>query len=133
MPIDVRWDDDLRTIMLVEYIAPWTWEELHQAQARGNRMSAEIDHPFDMIQDMSSTPHLPSGAFVNIKTLVSRLDPKLRVTVYVGMQPSVRAVWSSFASLHSALTGKRKFHFARTLAEAYGIVETVQHREKLVM
>lgn len=125
MAIKWRWDNEEKTRILLEYGARWTWDELHQTQTEVNEL-VEATTPglkIDTIHDLRQSVGLPSGALVNIRTLILKMNPAAGNNVFVGTSPFFRSLWNTFAQVYGKVARRKQFMFAETPNEARILLE----------
>ncbi len=70
-----RWYDDQRTIILIEYTDPWTWEDFHVAWGEVIRMMGSVTNTVDLIVDMRRGPDTPDPEVITHYQAVWDLMP----------------------------------------------------------
>jgi hypothetical protein len=118
MTVSVKWDNDSRTIITVEFATHWTWDELYAALDEVNLMIDKLDYVVDVIEDWRLSPRLPVSAFAHARNLVRKMHPRLGTIIYVGMNAIVRALWNGAIKVYPHMLGERKFLMTETMDQA---------------
>lgn len=118
MPVNMRWDNDEKTIYVAEYIGRWTWEELFASMRTAEREMDSLDHACDIIHDWSQSRGFPPNAMANAKGLIPRMHPNTRLHVHVGASSFFMSMWRVFVRIYEPISQKKRFLFADTMDEA---------------
>lgn len=110
MPIELFWDDDAQTVILVEFNDTWSWDELHNMLSTIKRLSGEHQYILGAIIDLRNGFHLPGGTIFNREAL-SQFQRLLSLSngeqkgpmLIVGMNPLVRNVFEAVRTLDKSL------------------------------
>lgn len=94
MSISAQWDTDQREIMIVTFDGKWTWQEFHETVDYLKRCSAEIDHSYYIIADVTTSQVVSSNAFVNIKSRHTNTSPNYVATVLIGANRYVEMLFT---------------------------------------
>ena len=118
MSIEVSWDNEEKSIMLICYPPRWEWDEIYLMANRCNQMIDACGHLVVVIHDMHDIYRLPPNAFEHVHSLMLSLHPHVKMLIFVGMRPLVRVIWNTFAELYSSVVQKRSFYAAENIDEA---------------
>ncbi len=129
MPVQMRWDNEEKTILVAAYVGSWTWEEFFAARDQANRQLDEVDHQVDIIHDWSQSGGFPHNIFANAKSLIPKMHPRTARNVHVGVSPYFMTMWQLFSRLYAAVAGEKKFVFVNTLDEARKILTAEKQGE----
>jgi hypothetical protein len=69
MKIDLYWDNEEQTMMLCEFQAGWTWEDLMAVLNTVKRLSEEREQVFGALIDLTNGMTLPGGSIFNAEGL----------------------------------------------------------------
>jgi hypothetical protein len=69
MKIDLYWDDDDQTMLLCEFQAGWTWDDLMAVLRTVKRLSDERQQVFGALIDLRHGMTLPGGSILNAEGL----------------------------------------------------------------
>ena len=119
MPINVRWLDDTKTIIVLEYVGAWTWDELFRARSAAAEMRGSWDAPLPSIQDLTRGQFLPKDIFANAHR-VSATMPENSFIVLVGANTLARAVLETLRRLGRGR--QQQYHTAATVEEAATLI-----------
>ena len=128
MPVHVNWDDAERTIIRVEYVGSWTWEECFEALSQANGLSASVDHPVARIVDTSEGSMTPPNAMAQIPTLVKLVDPRMDMHVSVGANRLGHMMSDLFFRLGSPTVQRERYHWAESVEQARFLIRLYRER-----
>lgn len=126
MPLELYWDDEARTTMLLEVRGTWTWDELMQTMHKVKKVTDKAEQEIGAILDLSDGLHLPGGTWLSREALdVARNLLKLGQggtgqVVIVGVSPTVRAIYNTLLPMDRKMLGG--VTFASTPDEARAIL-----------
>lgn len=101
MPMQVVWDDDAKTILRTDIIAPITWEEFDTEIEIMNQFAASIPYPIDLIINPGSTPMPLVGSPIPHIKRAFRLRPdNVRVVVCVASNTFARVITAAIGEIH---------------------------------
>lgn len=69
MAIELYWDDDARTTMLMEIEGAWTWDEMYETAQKIKKVTDNATHEIAAILDVSRGATVPGGSIFNPQTL----------------------------------------------------------------
>jgi hypothetical protein len=120
MPISYQWDNDDRTIIKFIYEDPVTVDEIRQMDGGVAAMLDSVRHPVVAIADTRLVTMLPQDIMTSYPLLARNrgfTHRNLRASVMIVRN----AFFESLMAIFSRLYGK--LHFARSLEEAYEMIE----------
>jgi len=120
MAVNVRWLDDTKTIIVLEYIGAWTWSELFQARATAAEMRGSWDGKLPSIQDLTNGQLLPKDIFSNAHRVTATM-PENSLIVLVGTNALARAVLETLRRLDRG--GQQHYRIAATVDEAAALIK----------
>jgi hypothetical protein len=126
--IKAEWFDETRTIIYVEYIGQWTWQEWKPIQAQLIKMMSSVDYKVDYIINMTNSSYPPPGVLYRWNEFMIISPGNLGVVVFVGMRSVLKALVNTFCYVFPEAAKNYPFEFARTVAEADAIL--TRHREE---
>ncbi|HVU11101.1 MAG TPA: hypothetical protein VHD90_07470 [Phototrophicaceae bacterium] len=121
MPVEVDWDDSQHTIVRMKFIGRWNWEEAYAGTQTCYDLIDTVDQVVNVIVDMRQSGGLPVLAMTHSRNLVSKRHPRVRLTVFLGVNALFTTMWKAYAKAYPQVTRSSEFSFARTDAEAYQI------------
>ncbi|MEQ8673648.1 MAG: hypothetical protein RLP44_06650 [Aggregatilineales bacterium] len=91
MAININWQNSEKTIVLWEFVAPWTWVEFYDAIAEQKKLMSSDQQTIDFIADFSNAYPLPEQilvhAFYAAYQLNTHADGSRHDTYIVLIQP----------------------------------------------
>lgn len=129
MPITHTWYDEAQTILKIDYVDCWTWDEFFTAAAnKGGALANSVNHRVDYILDMQNGS-VPSGGstLTNSRTVMAQRAANSGIFVIV-TNPFVKImlnVFKNFDRQHGAI-----MFAAGSPVEALAII--AKHRQKNV-
>ncbi len=120
MPINVRWLDDTKTIIVLEYVGAWTWDELFKARTTAAERRGSWDAPLPSIQDLTRGQFLPKDIFSNAHRVTATM-PENSFIVLVGANALARAVLETLRRLGRGR--QQKYHIAATVDDAAALIK----------
>src|SRR4051794_6235571 len=114
MSIHVDWGNPEKTAVLWSFVGRWSWGEVDDAAKAMGVLLASVDHPVDVIGDVTHMSILPPDVISRMKYQYQELPPKFGNLIVVGADDNLRLFWDTFTSLPYA--AKLKAHFFDTLA-----------------
>lgn len=123
MPVNIEWDNDDQTIVRMEMVGHWTWDEAYAGAERGYAMLQSVEYEVGVIIDFSRSAGLPPNALPNARRMIQRRHPRTGLTVFVGANTLFMALWNVFAKVYTLFAQKQNSIFAATVAEARRILE----------
>jgi hypothetical protein len=136
MGIELYWDDEAETVMLMEITGKWNWNELFETMQTIQKLSKQRHQTFGAIIDLTQGVSLPNGGFFNSEGLsnfrkLTQLDNGNKgPVVFVGMNGMFKSVFQTAGSLDPNFT--KMTAFASTMPEAqtkiYGMVKDLKDK-----
>ena len=118
MPVTIEWDNPEKTIVRMEMIGNWTWDEARAGADKGYVMLDSVDYEVGTIIDFSQGTSLPPSALANARSMIQRRHPRTGLTVFVGANAVFLSLWSVFSKVYSLFARKQNSVFAGTVEEA---------------
>jgi hypothetical protein len=119
MPVTIQWDNEEKSIVRMQYVGRWTWEELYAATTQSHTMLDEVDHKVDFIHDWLKSNAIPANAIVHSKNLIEKRHPNVGIVVLVWTNPVIKAMWTAFSSkVYANLTKRYTFWLTSSIEEA---------------
>ena len=129
MPFDYRWDDEQKTVIYVEGIGNWTWDEFHLTTEEVMKMMKGVSHRVDVIIMRSKTGRTPKGSGIPHYQRVSRIFPdNFGMLVMVGDNIMRNLLVNAMIRVFGS--GDVQMHLANNLDEAYTIIKAVREADK---
>lgn len=124
MPVEVRWLDKDRRIILYEFWDQYTIPEFIEAMEKALSLSAEVPEKTYTIADFTRSPRLPSGSISAYPTIASKVsEGKSTLNILVGTTRFVATLTGIFSRVY------HKLEYADTREEALAIIKEHQATE----
>ncbi len=108
MPINIRWFDDTKRVILWEIEGKWTLDEMHEVYTTGNAMCLEVpENTVNALIDITGSKMIPSNIFSALSTRARTGAPNYDMAVLVSSNALVKV----FATTLNKLPGLSE-HFA---------------------
>jgi hypothetical protein len=96
MSIAIRWNDEAKSAVFLEYEAPWTWDDLYESIDSSKAMMSESEQAqVDIIVHMKDA-YLPKGGSLNMHGMsaIRNPHPKLRYIIVITENTFIRTLMS---------------------------------------
>ena len=121
MPINIRWFDDTKRIILWEIIGSWTLDEMHKIYSEGNGMCAQVpENTINALIDMTRSNSIPSNIFSALSARTRTETPNYDMAVIVSNNRMVKGFVNVFNTI-PVLRGQ--FVVVSTLGQALSFIE----------
>src|SRR5690348_4176726 len=121
MPVQLDWENDAQTVVHMEFIGQWTWEEAYNGSRIGFEMLESVDHRVNVIIDMRRSTGLPVLALTHARNMIAKRHARTGMTVFLGANELFLTLWRIFSSAYKQVAHSQEFAFARDMDEAYKI------------
>ncbi len=129
MSVTTTWDNDEKTAILLNFTAPWTWEEFEQTRDQITTMLQNVNHEIDLIIDVRSGGDIPEDAIRRLRRAYSGDALMLRRYILVGAPKPVQELFGVADRYYTALGGFLEFAFVDTLEEARNLPIMMSEQE----
>ena len=120
MPVDTRWYDDTKKILVARFSGDWTWEEARINDEYLRALLESVDYPVDIIMDVREIRSFPSEIRDKAAMIVEEPYENFGLSVVTGD----RMIFDVIAAIGQTIGG---FHFdidhAETFEEALTMIE----------
>lgn len=122
MPIMNSWKDEAKTILYVEFLDNWTWEDYHAASSEARRMVTEIEHHFVQLLDLRKSKPIPTANSPVSQIMRGRKSEseKQGITVIVGAEALVKIIIKVFEESTGSRYQKR--YLVESIEEALDVI-----------
>lgn len=126
MGVELYWDNDERTVLLMEIDGAWTWDELFAVLDKVKKVTAAASVELGAIIDVSAGAIFPGGsvftptALENARRMLKMGDGRMGPVVVAGANGLIRAVVNAAAQLDRSIAAS--VQFARTADEARALL-----------
>jgi hypothetical protein len=126
MSLNVEWDDEEKTIILVTQSGGFAWDEWETVGRELEAMIDSVDHRVDVITDISDlvVPKDTLANFPKAARMPSLTHPSVGLTVFSGGSRFVQTLANLFDKVYRP---GEKLVFVSTLEEAYEVI--AEHRQ----
>jgi hypothetical protein len=130
MTIQIGWADPEKTILRMDFIKNWTWDDYQEAGVRGKALTEDIPYKFTIVMDFTDSGPMPQHAFTHFKRGLNNQHPNRRMVLVISKH---RMLAESMISVLLKLYPKAaKIHFARSFEEAQKFIADTVAKEKTV-
>jgi hypothetical protein len=129
MPVYVNWDDAEQTIIRLDYVGSWTWEECFEALSQAKALSASVDRPVARIIDTSKGSLTPPNPLAQLPTLVKLVDPHMDFHVSVGANRLSHMMSDLFFRLGGTNVQRDLYHWAESVEQARFMIRLYRERD----
>lgn len=129
MSISLEWGNPDKTILIMTYTSPWTWQEFEQTYRDLTEKMDSLNHKMDLIIDISHGGLPPQGAMLRFKKVTEIHHPCAGEVIFVGPRLLTQMVNSILSVLKSAFWGNMEtaqFHFVSQLESALAVCRNNQ-------
>jgi len=123
MAINITWENDEQTILLCNFDAQWTWDELYAVVDEVKRITDNSPTTVAAILDISSGMTIPGGNFLsptsleNAKRLITLSEGGTGPLMIVGATGLIKMVYETFKGIDKRAAAAN-ITFVDTLAQA---------------
>jgi hypothetical protein len=100
MSIEIAWDNETQTVIRVDFVRKWDWEEYHQMVSTLSHMIDDVGYQVDIIYNLQQSAPLSSGAITHGAATLRLLDGKFGVLLVVSSAGYVKAILSTFRTVY---------------------------------
>lgn len=121
MPISLEWSSTDKTILIMTYTTPWTWQEFETAYNKLSEKLNSLTNRCDLIIDIQRGGLPPQGAMLRFKKVAELKHPCAGEVIFVGPRLLTQMVNSIVNVLKSAFWNHEQhpeFQFVPTLEAA---------------
>jgi hypothetical protein len=124
MPIDVRWDDEAKTIVRLDFVSPVSWEVFQDAMDRAAKLAESVDYRVDVLSIPGEVPMPPGSPVPQVQRAFKKLPRNVGLVIMLTSNAFARTIVSTVGSMY---IGKR-YKAAENFDEAYRLIDA--HRAK---
>lgn len=124
MPVEVRWFNEEKTILLNQFHGNATVTDYYQSVEDNLKLVNSIEHTFDLIMDLSDAKVDARGMLPALVSANDRVPSHQRHVIVVGTSMYYQVLGNIARSLAPKAT--TSLHMAKTLEEALNLVESLQ-------
>ncbi len=115
MGIELYWDNDARTVMLLEVDGAWTWDEMYVILDKIKRVTDTSATTIAAILDLSGGLSMPGGSlftktgYDHAKRVIKMGEGGTGPVFIIGANSVIRTVYDTFARLDRSVTSSIQF------------------------
>jgi hypothetical protein len=119
----LRWYDEEQTIILIDIVKTWTWEDAYAAIKQQVAMTESVAHPVHAIFHFHNVPAVPRKfGLTHIAKLMKTRAPNEELAVFVGTHALLQMLINALSNVYGMGEITAKYHFVATLDEALDII-----------
>ena len=130
----VYWWDEDKTILIIEFLKPWTWEMVYDLARRTNELLGKMPHETYSILYISEVAgQFPSDNQLSIKHLsrLINLDPVYEELIFfTGNVKFLKILIKISDKLHQLAQKTNKYRYAESIEDALVAIE--HHKSKIL-
>ena len=134
MPIDIRWADEAQTVILIQPVGRWTWDNFYESSAESYRLmdAASGSHKIHTILDWSKNATFPRDSLMHGRNILNnRRHPRQGIYVLSGMNRITNTLFQTFVQLGSKTLKNFDAMTARTVEEAQAKLASLPQTDDL--
>lgn|GEM_PF-2805133 len=120
MKIDVRWENDARTVIRYTYSGNWDWDDFYNTLERSDKDVQQAEK-FSVIVDFRDVTRFPSDAVLHLKRAATMVNEKHEQIILITNNSSLATLFNMFIKLYSRV-GKR-LRLVTSDEEAYALLK----------
>ncbi len=118
MPVEIRWVDDEKHVLLLAFNGDWTWEELYKIIQAAIQAYESVPHQVDVIYDFRASGKMPGNLLTNAGGLVRRLHPNTCIHYLLLTSVVNQTVSATFLRLYALVSDQHTFMSGGSFDEA---------------
>lgn len=120
MNVDIRWENEERTLIRYTYSGDWNWEQFYKVLE--TRLEEDkLDSRAAVLVDFRGINKFPSDAILHLKRAAALAGETQVLVIVIANSASLITLYNLFVRIYSQI-GKR-FRLARNDAEAYALLK----------
>lgn len=100
MSIGIAWDNEAQTVIRVDFVSKWNWDDYHEMVKTLAHMIDDVGYQVDIIYNLQQSAPLSSGAISHGASTLRLLDGKFGVLMIVSSAGYVKAILSTFRTVY---------------------------------
>lgn len=120
MQIEVRWDNEAKTVIYLKFQRGWSWPELRRAVETADQLIISVPHTVHLMIDIREAGGLPRDFMSAAGELFEQgsARPNEGKKIVIGAGALIRTAYKGFLAVYGRQMQGRPFTFAATLDEA---------------
>jgi|GEM_PF-1943173 len=130
MTIEVKWKDNEKTIVLLNFAKNWAWSDVPEARQLGEDLMKSVDHIVDTIVDIHIVDRVPPGSLSVWRGMQNARLRNEGITVIVTTSIMAKMLFRGYTTAYPL--AKHIYYLTETMEEAEQLVHnTKQNRGSL--
>ena len=122
MSVTYSWHDENQTILHVEFVDKWAWDDMYQI-----RDSVLDDYTGNdtvyIIADFRETNHIPGNAMAHGTKALEKMHPNQGLQIFIGAPTALQKMFEIAKTFMPKVIAGANFTFADSFDDALGIIE----------
>jgi hypothetical protein len=128
MPVTTRWDNPEKTVIRMDFVGKWTWDEFYAANDQLMHLFASVPHTVDILIDNTRNEVLlPEGTMARARKVFGDAPPNRGFMIIARVNALVRMFFPLYQKIYGAQTGMPEIIFVATLDEARTYIHQRRH------
>ncbi len=131
----VYWWDENQSILIIELLAPWSWEVMYDLVKRTNKLLDEMEHEtFSILYVHELAGQFPKDNQLSIKHIsrLINLDPsKEELVFFTGNIQFLKMLLKITNTVHQLTQKTSKYHYANSVEDALAEIQAHQLKMRL--
>ncbi len=123
MPIDVKWMDESKTVLVFAYVGHWDLEDFYESSEIGIGVLTEVQYPVTVVLDVKGSKMIPNGFMSALRSIYVDIPSNVGTVVMVGLNPFARAFTTVFSKLYPHEGKQKPIYFAADYDEVQRVVD----------
>lgn len=130
MRVNVEWQNTEKTLIHIQLLAGWTWDNMRTALKQVDDMIVSVAHPVHLMIDLRQGGRVPSDFLAVAGDLLNQgqARPNEGEKVIVGANFLIKTAYRGFQSLYKTKLENRPIHFADSVEEAQQLIQQKAHK-----
>jgi hypothetical protein len=117
MGIELRWEDERKTIIRWIFSGNFTWEDYEEGDRKLHEMIGDIDHTFTTIFDLSQMTAMPQYPVSQYPRLIRDVPAGQEYLIIISLNRLVQSLGRIFTRVY-----RMNIQFVRSLEEALAVI-----------
>lgn len=124
MAIHVGWDNDIHTLVTIEFQRGWTWQDLNVAIARADELISSQTHTVHLVIDIQKAGGIPRDFMARAGDLFAQGEARANEgqKVVIGAGGLIRMAYKGFLAVYGNKLENRPFVFADDMPSARALL-----------
>lgn len=124
MKIKIHWGNDQQSLLYYTFEVGWDWKDMYDAFAQARELMETVDHPVNIIMDLSHVSLIPKGALAKIRwAFESPKQKNVGLTVVVTPSSFIKSMIDLGTKIWGKTAKQWSVAFVTTLEEAHILIE----------